>query len=152
MLTHAAIFVCAAVLPASAQQGRPEPNLRLLDCAALRALIADAPGGFAASRGAAISTGDISTFAVDKPLVGACKVIEKAKVGETSYACESPAEIRDFKASFESCLAGDARGHAMNEADKTNLLRYDLWREGAHLRVVIQSFSGVRHFNVIKAK
>ena len=94
MLTHAAFFVCAAALPAHAQQKRPEPDVKLLDCAALKAVIAEAPGGFAASRGGALSTGDIASYAVAKPLVGACKIIDKAKVGETSYACESAAEIR----------------------------------------------------------
>lgn len=152
MLTHAAFSIlCLAALPAFAQQ-RAEPNVKLIDCDALKGVVADAPTGFAASRGAASGAGDIVTYEVAKPLVGACRIIEKAKVGETAYACESSAEIRDFKASVELCLGPAARGNAMNEADKTNLLRYDLSTTATHLRLVVQSFSGVRHFNLIKVK
>lgn len=152
MLTHAAFSVlCLAALPAEAQT-RAEPNVKLIDCDALKAVIADAPTGFAASRGASSGPGDIVTHEVAQPLVGACRIIEKTKVGETAYACESPAEIRDFKASVETCLGASARGNAMNEAEKTNLLRYDLSSPATHLRLVVQSFSGVRHFNLIKVK
>ena len=115
-----------------------EVNDKAFDCPAFKEVVAAAPDGFSALRGALTREEDaISAYAVASPLFGACEIIDKKKVSEISYSCQaSSLAIADLKATLNSCLGESAQHYAANENPNTPFLRYNVPVAGRQARVI----------------
>jgi hypothetical protein len=111
---------------------------RAFDCPAFKAVIAAAPDGFGAFRGAVTRKAEsITAYAVSSPLFGSCQIIDKAKVSEISYSCEAEKlGLADLKATLDSCLGETAQHYAANENPNTPMLRYNVPVAGKQARVI----------------
>jgi hypothetical protein len=113
-------------------------NDKAFDCPAFKAVIAAAPDGFAALRGAPTREEEaIAAYAVSAPLFGACEILDKKKVSETSYSCQAEKlDLADLKATIDSCLGESSQHYAANENPNTPYLRYNVPVAGRQARVI----------------
>jgi hypothetical protein len=137
VLTAAALISSAA----NAQSTNEEPPAvqdQAFDCAAFKQAIAAAGDHFQALRGARKSDSDsVAVYEVTAPLIGACQIVDKKKVSEISYSCESgKMNIADAKATVEACLGDKANGLSSNENPNTPYLRYSPQIDGVKARVI----------------
>ncbi len=126
-------------------------NDHAFDCAALKDVIGAAGQKFAPLRGAALSSqADMNCFAAAKNLFGDCAILDKEKVGEASYSCESnDLSIADIKATIETCLGNEAGRYAGNENPNTPFLRYEPTIAGGGARILALTTFGKKTLSVI---
>ena len=119
-------------------------NDTAFDCPAFKAVVAAAPEGFAALRGAVVRSRDaITAYAVASPLFGACEILDKSKVAEISYSCQAEKlDLADLKATLNTCLGDMAQPYGANENPNTPMLRYNVPMAGKQARVVAMKTFG----------
>jgi hypothetical protein len=144
----AALLAGGLLVPAAARaQANEQPppvQDQAFDCVAFKQAIAAAGDGFAALRGARKSDSDsVAISEVNAPLIGACQIVDKKKINETSFSCESgKMNIADAKATVEACLGDAAKGLASNENPNTPYLRYTVQIDGVKARVIVLNTFG----------
>ncbi|MBB4198199.1 hypothetical protein CCR94_09485 [Rhodoblastus sphagnicola] len=111
---------------------------KAFDCPAFKVVIAAAPDGFAALRGAVAREDEtLAAYSVASPLFGACEILDKKKISEISYSCQaSSLDLADVKATIDSCLGESAQHYASNENPNTPFLRYNVAVAGRQARVM----------------
>jgi hypothetical protein len=124
---------------AAERAAQPEVNDKAFDCEAFRQLIGAAQQGFVAQRATATRDDEtIAAYGVTSPLFGACEIIAKKKIGETSFSCQADTlNLADLKATVEACLGKGAVGYASNENPNTPFLRYDANVGAARARLMV---------------
>jgi len=142
-LAHIAI-VASVLFQAGGALAEDKVNDKAFDCPAFKAVIAAAPDGFVAFRGAVIREEEaLSAYAVPAPLFGACEILDKNKVAEVSYSCQAEKlDLADLKATIDSCLGESAQRYAGNENPNTPYLRYNVPVAGRQARVIAMKTFG----------
>jgi hypothetical protein len=147
---------CLVPVAARAQANdRPPPvQDQAFDCVAFKQAIAAARDGFLTLRGARKSDSDsVAVYEVNAPLIGACQIVDKKIIHETSYSCESgKMNIADAKATVEVCLGDGANGLASNENPNTPYLRYSPLVDGVKARVIALTTFGKTTLGIFTQK
>jgi hypothetical protein len=131
-------FLTCGCARAQANEAPPPVQDQAFDCAAFKQAIAAAGDNFQSLRGARKSDSDqLAVYEVSAQLIGACQIVDKKKINEISYSCESgKMNIADAKATVEACLGDTANGLASNENPNTPYLRYSPRVDGVKARVI----------------
>jgi hypothetical protein len=138
-------------------ENRGEPAVvddKAFDCNAFRQLIAAAPGGFTAVRGAVTKDAETVTVydATDK-LFGSCEIIDKKKIGDVIYSCAaSKLKIADIKATIDACLGDKAFGFAGNENPGAQFLKYEPRLGESNVRVIALTTFGKTTLAIMKKR
>ncbi|MGP7983003.1 hypothetical protein [Rhodoblastus sp.] len=127
---------------------------KAFDCAAFRQLVAAAPDGFKALRGAVTKDADaVTTYGATETLFGACEIIDKKKIGDVVYACAAKKiDIDDVKATIDACLGANAFGSAENENPNTQFLKYEPRLGEVRARVVALTTFGKTTLAIMKLR
>ncbi len=133
---------------------QPDVNDKAFDCSAFKQALGAASDGFKTLRGAPIQDDEtIARFSVTSPLFGACEILDKKKVGETSYSCQADKlTLADLKATVESCLGELANGLASNENPNTPYLRYSPLIGGVRGRMMVLATFGKKTLVIFKPR
>jgi hypothetical protein len=137
-------------------QKRPEQSAvddKAFDCAAFKQALGAASDSFKSLRGAPVHDDEmIARYAVTSPLFGACEILDKKKIEETSYSCQADKlTLADLKATVESCLGGLANGLSSNENPNTPYLRYSPLVGGVRGRMMVLATFGKKTLVIFNA-